>query len=379
MPLNTIMSSSPTTTDTALSQGRPKFPSAPWFCGLLLVGAIAWLGMWVSGLDYVRSFGFSALTVAIVIGMVLGNTVFPSIAPQTAAGVDFAKSRLLRTGIILFGFKLTFQEAASVGVAGIVLDAVIIFSVFGLAMFAGRRLLGMDRQTCMLVGAGSAICGAAAVMAMEPVAKAQAHKVSVAVATVVVFGTISMFLYPLLYPYLGMSEHAFGIFIGSTVHEVAQVVAAGNAVGPVAVSTAIVEKMLRVMMLAPFLMLVSWWMQHRARRNTVVGGCRENPSSIPWFAVGFVIAVGINSLGVVSAETAQGIVDVSTILLAMAMAALGLRTPCRRNPSGRCGTTGARGHPVCFPCRRRIWAELGGWLSGLGSQAQILLALLGNG
>jgi len=282
--------------------------------------------MWVSDLDSVRSLGFSALTVAIVIGMVLGNTVFPAIAPHTAAGVDFAKSRLLRTGIILFGFKLTFQEAASVGVAGIVLDAVIIFSVFGLAMFAGRRLLGIDRQTCMLVGAGAAICGAAAVMAMEPVAKAQAHKVSVAVATVVVFGTVSMFLYPVLYPYLGLSEHAFGIFIGSTVHEVAQVVAAGNAVGPVAVSTAIVEKMLRVMMLAPFLMLVSWWMQRQAHRKGEPGSAGKARPSIPWFAVGFVIAVGINSLGVVSPEMADGIVHISTILLAMAMAALGLRT-----------------------------------------------------
>src|SRR5690606_32080245 len=279
---------------------RARVPNSAWWSGLLLVAVIAAAAMWLADLPSMRNAGLSALTFAIVIGMVLGNTVFPAVAPYTGTGVDFAKSRLLRTGIILFGFKLTFQEAASVGVAGIVLDAVIIFSVFGLAMFAGRRLLGIDRQTCMLVGAGAAICGAAAVMAMEPVAKAQARKVSVAVATVVVFGTVSMFLYPVLYPYLGLSEHAFGIFIGSTVHEVAQVVAAGNAVGPVAVSTAIVEKMLRVMMLAPFLMLVSWWMQRQAHRKGEPGSAGKARPSIPWFAVGFVIAVGINSLGVVS-------------------------------------------------------------------------------
>lgn len=303
-----------------------RLPRAAWWRGVLLAGAIAGAGLWLASLESVRATGFSALTFAIVLGMLLGNTVFPSIAPQTGTGVDFCKNRLLRLGIILFGFRLTFQEAASVGVAGIVLDAVIIFSVFGLAMTLGRRVLGLDRQTCMLVGAGSAICGAAAVMAMEPVARAEAHKVSVAVATVVVFGTISMFLYPLLYPYLGMSEQAFGVFIGSTVHEVAQVVAAGNAVGPMAANTAVVEKMLRVMMLAPFLMLVSWWMQRREEPAAKAGNLRGALHALPWFAVGFIVAVGVNSLGVVSQAMAEFLVQASTVLLAMAMAALGLRT-----------------------------------------------------
>lgn len=297
-----------------------------WWAGLGLAGAIAAGGLWISELDSMRAMGLSALTFAIILGMVLGNTVFPAIAPHTASGVDFCKSRLLRTGIILFGFRLTFQEAASVGVAGVVLDAIIIFSVYGLAMIVGRRVLGMDRQTCMLVGAGSAVCGAAAVMAMEPVARAQAHKVSVAVATVVVFGTVSMFLYPLLYPYLGMSEHAFGIFIGSTVHEVAQVVAAGNAVGPTAANIAVVEKMLRVMMLAPFLIAVSWWTQRRAASDTEGEHSGRARPSIPWFALGFVAAVGINSLGLLDAAVVDALVQTSIVLLAMAMAALGLRT-----------------------------------------------------
>lgn len=317
---------SPHTASATLSANRTRRPSQAWWSGIALAGAIAALSLWIAELEGMQAWGFSALTFAIVIGMVMGNTVFPAIAPHTAAGVDFSKNRLLRAGIILFGFRLTFQEAASIGVAGIVLDAVIIFSVFGLAMVVGRRLLGMDRETCMLVGAGAAICGAAAVMAMEPVARAQAHKVSVAVATVVVFGTVSMFLYPVLYPYLGMSEHAFGIFIGSTVHEVAQVVAAGNAVGPTAANTAIVEKMVRVMMLAPFLMLVSWGMQYRARRQGISEGAGRAKPSVPWFAVGFVVVVGINSLNIVPAEVAQMLMQLSTILLAMAMAALGLRT-----------------------------------------------------
>ncbi len=301
------------------------FTSLPWWAGIGFAGTIAALAHWLSVQPGMRATGLSTLTLAIIIGMVLGNSVYPRLALHTSTGVDFAKTRLLRLGIILFGFRVTFQEAASIGLAGILLDAVIILSVFGIAMTVGRRVLKMDQQSCMLIGAGAAVCGAAAVMAMEPVAKAQAHKVSVAVATVVVFGTIGMFLYPLLYPYLGLSEQAFGVFIGSTVHEVAQVVAAGNAVGPAAATTAIVEKMVRVMMLAPFLMLVAWWMQRKASSGTEGATGRARPS-VPWFAVWFLIVVGINSLGIVSPEAADLLVQASTILLAMAMAALGLQT-----------------------------------------------------
>jgi uncharacterized integral membrane protein (TIGR00698 family) len=297
-----------------------------WWTGLTLAGAVAAAAMWLSGLPALRATGLSALTLAIVLGMVLGNTIYPRISPLAAPGVDFAKARLLRLGIILFGFRVTFQEAASIGLAGIVLDAVVILSVFALAMTVGRRVLRLDGQSCMLIGAGAAICGAAAVMAMEPVARAPAHKVSVAVATVVVFGTVSMFLYPLLYPYLGLSEHAFGVYIGSTVHEVAQVVAAGVAVGPAAATAAVVEKMVRVMMLAPFLMLVAWVLQRRARSGDAGDGASRARPAVPWFAVGFLAAVGVNSLGVVSPQTANLVVEASTVLLAMAMAALGLQT-----------------------------------------------------
>src|SRR5207248_5358443 len=102
--------------------------------------------------------------------------------------------------------------------------------------------LKLDRETSMLIGTGSAICGAAAVLAAEPVLRAQPHRVSVAVATVVVFGTLGMFIYPLCYPYLGLSQQTYGVFTGSTIHEVAQVVAAGRAVSDTAAAAAVIEK-----------------------------------------------------------------------------------------------------------------------------------------
>jgi uncharacterized integral membrane protein (TIGR00698 family) len=153
------------------------------------------------------------------------------------------------------------------------------------------------------------------------VVRGQAHKVSVAVATVVVFGTLGMFIYPLLYPYLGMTDGAYGIYVGSTIHEVAQVVVAGKSVSEHAASAAVIEKMLRVMMLAPFLVILS----SRLNNEDSAAG-KGNGIVIPWFAVLFIVASGVNSLQVLPAVAVEWIVRVDTVLLAMAMGALGLRT-----------------------------------------------------
>ena len=258
---------------------------------------------------------------AIVLGIALGNTVFPRLAPFSATGVDFAKARLLRLGIILYGFHITFQDIAHIGWAGVLIDVLVIGATFTLAVQLGTRVFGLDRQTAMLIGAGSSICGAAAVLAAEPVVRGQAHKVSVAVATVVIFGTVGMFVYPLLYPYLGLSETAYGLYAGSTIHEVAQVVVAGRAVGEHAASYAVIEKMLRVMMLAPFLVILS---SRIGDEGEATAGKRK--ITIPWFAVLFIVVAGFNSLHLLSPAMVDASLAVDTVLLAMAMAALGLRT-----------------------------------------------------
>jgi uncharacterized integral membrane protein (TIGR00698 family) len=280
---------------------------------------IAALAIWGAGIPAVQGLGISALTLAIVLGIALGNTVFPRLAPFSAEGIDFAKTRLLRLGIILYGFRITFQDIAHIGWAGILIDVLIIGCTFTLAVQLGTRVFKLDRQTAMLIGAGSSICGAAAVMATEPVVRGQAHKVSVAVATVVIFGTLGMFVYPLLYPYLQLSETAYGLYAGSTIHEVAQVVVAGRSVSEAAASAAVIEKMLRVMMLAPFLVILS-------SRVGAEGTAEKGRIAVPWFAVLFIGASGLNSLHLLPAGVVAAILQVDTVLLAMAMAALGLRT-----------------------------------------------------
>ncbi|MBA4707997.1 YeiH family protein [Aquitalea aquatica] len=293
--------------------------------GLLLVLVLALGSLHAAALPWFSQLGLSALTIAIVGGMVLGNTLYPRIALPSHHGVTFAKGQILRLGIILFGFKLTFQDIAAVGISGILIDACVLTSTFLLAFWLGRRKLGLDEQSVILIGAGSSICGAAAILATEPVLKAHAEKVAVAVATVVVFGTLAMFLYPLLFSLvqtLGVSEFAYGVFTGSTVHEVAQAVAAGRAVSEQAATSAVITKMIRVMMLAPFLVILSTWL---ARRHQS-GSKEARRITIPWFALGFLAMAGFNSLHWLPQAWVAQLIALDNLLLAMAMGALGLTT-----------------------------------------------------
>jgi len=308
--------------------------------GLALSGIIAWPSIELGKLAWMQSHGLSALTIAIMLGIVLGNTLFPLLAPSCGAGVSFSRQNLLRLGIILYGLRLTFQDIRMVGVAGVAIDAVVLTSTFALAMVLGTRLFKLDRNTVILIGAGSSICGAAAVMATEPLVRGRAEQVTIAVSTVVVFGTLAIFLYPLLYrlnlhwQLLGTAPSEFGIYIGSTTHEVAQVVAAAKSINQDAANSAVIAKMVRVMMLAPFLILLSAYVardkKHRATGAFMVGTQTQSEPArrlaIPWFAFAFIAVVGLHSMSLLPhAAVAEGI-EIDTVLLAMAMAGLGLTT-----------------------------------------------------
>lgn len=292
--------------------------------GLALCAALTGLALWAGSVPAIAGAGFSALTVAILAGMIVGNTVYPKIWQHCDGGVLFAKQHLLRLGIILYGFRLTFSQIAEVGVNGIMIDILTLSSTFLLACVIGQKVFGLDRQTSWLIGAGSSICGAAAILATEPVIKAEPSKVTVAVATVVIFGTLAIFLYPMMYPLLAhwFSPDSYGIFIGSTMHEVAQVVAAGHAISPEAENAAVIAKMLRVMMLAPFLIFLA----ARVKQLAPAGSAQTGKITIPWFAVLFILVAVFNSFHLLPGALVQALITLDTVLLAMAMAALGLTT-----------------------------------------------------
>lgn len=291
--------------------------------GLTLVGLLTFMAIGLEQTGYTAHLGLSALTLAIILGMLLGNTLYPRLSPHFHSGVLLSKGPLLRWGIILYGMRLTFQQIAAVGAGSLLSDAVMLISTFLLAYHLGTRWLKLDRDTAILIGAGSSICGAAAVMATEPILRAQANKVTVAVATVVIFGTIAMFLYPLIHAghFLPITDKAFGLYIGSSVHEVAQVVAAGREINPEVANVAVTTKMIRVMMLAPFLVILSIWLARQ-------GGPAQSKTKItvPWFAFGFIAMAGFNSLNLLPTTWVDALIYLDTLLLTMAMTALGLTT-----------------------------------------------------
>ena len=324
-------------TDPLAPAAKPGSPRrqrlASFLPGILLTGSIAILATELAKSAWMQANGISALTLAIVGGMLAGNTIYPRIATYSACGVTFSKQILLRAGIILFGLRLTFQDIGQVGVVGVMIDALVLSSTFALSCWAGTRVFGLNRRTAMLIGAGSSICGAAAVMATEPVVRGRAEEVCVAVSTVVAFGTLAIFIYPALYHlngrmhWLSITPFAYGIFTGSTVHEVAQVVAAGKAVAEVTANTAVITKLVRVMMLAPFLVLLSAYLA----RNSEAAAALAAPSQswrgvIPWFALGFIAVAGFNSMAVLPHSFVSTAIDVDTLVLATAMAALGVST-----------------------------------------------------
>jgi len=334
----------PTITLSKLAQPAPRRLSLPFLQdklrllpGLALSAALAAVSIWLGTSGWLQAHGMSALTVAIVLGIVLGNTLYPFVAVSSGAGVVFSKQTLLRAGVILYGLRLTLHDIGQVGFSGVLIDALLLSSTFGLALILGTRLFGLDRPTALLIGAGNAICGAAAVMATEPLLRAKAEHVTVAISTVVVFGTLAIFLYPALYQLnqhwhlLPAGSRAFGIYAGSTIHEVAQVFAAGRSISVETANTAVITKMVRVMMLAPFLIALSAWLARKSAgengtesgANTAAGPRRL---TIPWFAFAFIGMVVFNSLALLPHAVVGTAIDVDTFLLAMAMGALGLTT-----------------------------------------------------
>jgi uncharacterized integral membrane protein (TIGR00698 family) len=342
--------------------------------GLALVAMVAALAIMLGNIGWFASTGISALTLAIVLGMLVGNTVYPRVASAAAGGVTFSKQALLRLGIILYGLRLTFQDIAYVGIAGVAIDSLVLSSTFILSWWMGTRLFGLDRETALLIGAGSAICGAAAVMATEPVVRGRAEQVTIAVSTVVVFGTVSIFLYPAIFHFIirnhlfAMSSASYGIFAGSTIHEVAQVVAAGRSISEDAANTAVITKMVRVMMLAPFLAILSAVLARTARGGNVRepnGAQQSSGIVIPWFAVGFIGVAACNSLGMLPKTAVAAAVNFDTVILAMAMAALGLTTHASAVRS-------AGVKPLALAAALLVWLLFGG-----GAINAAITALLG--
>ncbi len=294
-------------------------PSRNFIAGTALCLSAALLTWAIAVLPWNHKLQLSPLTLAIVAGMALGNLAPRGMLERIHPGLRFSQQQLLRFGIVLYGIRLTVGDLSRLGPRAMALDLTVISSVLVIGYWLGTRFFGLDPDTALLVSAGSGICGAAAVLATDRVIDSESHKVSVAVATVVVFGTISMFLYPLLYPYTGFTQRQFGIYTGATVHEVAQALAAGRAVSQAASDTAVITKMLRVLLLAPVLVIIS-----RLRRGTEAGA--SGSIKFPWFVFWFGAVIVVQSFVAIPHTARAHLIDLDTVLLSSAMFALGVAT-----------------------------------------------------
>jgi uncharacterized integral membrane protein (TIGR00698 family) len=188
------------------------------------------------------------------------------------------------------------------------------------------RLLGVERKLAELIAAGTSICGASAVIATNTVTGAHDEDVAYAVATVTVFGSIAMFCYPVLLGLLHLSPRAYGLWAGASIHEIAQVVAAAYQGGHAAGDFATIAKLSRVMMLAPVVITLGLL----ARRHHPKGHKGGRTIPMPWFVLGFVALVGVNSFVAVPSGFKSVIVTATTFLLSLALAAMGLETDARK-------------------------------------------------
>lgn len=296
--------------------------------GILLITLFSCAAFYIGDMNMVKSLSLSPMIVGIILGMLYANSLRNNLPETWVPGILFCSKRILRIGIILYGFRLTFQDVTAVGLSAVCIDAVIVTTTICGGIIIGR-LLKMDRDIALLTSVGSGICGAAAVLGAESAIRTKPYKTAVAVATVVIFGTLAMFLYPALYRsgVIDLSPEAMGIFTGSTIHEVAHAVGAGNAMGPVVSNSAIIVKMIRVMMLVPVLLVLSYSVARAAVKAGI--GKQETDGgkiSIPWFAILFLVVIGFNSLDLLPTELVDFINTFDTFLLTMAMTALGAET-----------------------------------------------------
>ncbi|CAQ83772.1 MULTISPECIES: YeiH family protein [Photorhabdus] len=345
---------------------QKSIPGMKLIPGLIVAAILTAISIYAGNIPWFINMGLGALTLAILAGIIIGNTVYPLLKPYCDEGIHFSKHYLLRAGIILYGFRLTFQQIADIGATGLLTDAIMLSSTFFIAIWLGKSLFGLDQQTSILIGAGSSICGAAAIMATEPVVNAPASKVAVAVSTVVIFGTLAIFIYPWFYQlnehyqWLSFTQQSFGIFTGSTVHEVAQVVAIGHAISDQTENAAVISKMIRVMMLAPFLLLLSSYIGNTSAKNSKNSQARTR-ITIPWFAVIFIAIAGFNSFNLLPTVIVNYLINIDTIMLAMAMVALGLTTHVS-------AIRQAGFKPILLALILFVWLMSGGFLINLGIQ-----------
>lgn len=295
-----------------------------WLNGFTLVLLVSLASYYIASLPLILKLHLSPLIIGVVFG-ILVSPLFRQTEKTCEKAVAFSAKKLLRIGIILYGFNVTLTSIASVGFNGILLSVMVVVFVLWIGYLIGVKLLGLDKEIAILVSGGSAICGAAAILALESSLKSKPYKGIIAVGTVVIFGLLGMFLYPIVYA-LGLIPLNYtqeGYYIGLTLHELANVVGAGDAISQETQEVALIVKMIRVLLLVAVLLVVPYFFAESKE-----GGKRK--LHIPWFAFWFLGVVILHSLINLPDEAVSFFKFLSGFFLVMAMSALGLQVDLKK-------------------------------------------------
>lgn len=294
----------------ALAAGRHLIP------GLIVTLTISLAAAFLS-----EHYGAPAILFALFLGIAFN---FVSEHERCAVGIDFSSTTILRCGVALLGFRITVDAMSSLGIMPFV---VVIFGVLGTIMLglAIARVLGAKSDLGILTGGAVAICGASAALAISSLLpKGQGgiteRDTVVTIVGVTTLSTLAMIIYPLIAAVFQLDDLATGIFIGATIHDIAQVIGAGYSVSPSAGDAATITKLLRVLMLVPVALAILLLM----RRRPTVGSLRG--PLVPPFLLAFLVFAGITSLGLIPDSFSRAMSDISRWALVVAIAALGIRT-----------------------------------------------------
>lgn len=301
----------------------PVIGESPWlnevrrhWPGVLLAIVVA-----ISSTFIADARGGPTLLYALLIGMALHTVTIDSTAKP---GIDFAARRILRLGVALLGARITLEQIGGLGWTngGLIVTGVLTTIAFGVVMSC---VLGLSNRLGILTGGATAICGASAAIAIAtilPRDEDSERELIFTIAGVTALSTLAMVLYPVIVKFLDLDPHQAGIFLGGTIHDVAQVVGAGYSISHEVGDYAVLSKMLRVAMLLPVVMALSITIRRRSQTSEQLG---KDPL-LPSFLIGFVVFVIIGSLGWIPQPVGAAMNEVSRACLVIAIAAVGLKT-----------------------------------------------------
>lgn len=240
-------------------------------------------------------------------------------------GIEFCAKTLLRIGVALLGARITLAQIGQLGIGPLAMAVLGVVSTIALGAWLARRL-GLNTDFGLLCGAAVSICGASAALAVSavmPKSKETERHTLLTVVGVTGLSTLAMLIYPLLAKFLQLNDTNAGLFLGGTIHDVAQVVGAGLMISHEAGDAAVIVKLFRVMLLVPVVAALAWYWRQRSSASE---GTSQHAPLLPFFLIAFMALVLVNSVGAIRPGLMEGLNQVSRVCLVVAISALGIKT-----------------------------------------------------